>query len=61
MSLISILVALILVGFVLYLIQTLLPLDPRIKQIISAVVIIFLVLYILQGFGFLGGSHVRID
>lgn len=61
MSLISIIVSLIVVGVILWLINTYVPMDGKIKAILNAVVVIAVVLWLLQGFGVLGaasGVHV---
>ncbi len=50
---ISILVALIVVGLLLYIVS-LLPIDGTIKRIIHAVVIVMVLLWLLSGFGLLG-------
>jgi hypothetical protein len=55
MSLISIIIALIIVGVLLWLVNTYLPLDPTIKKILNVVVIIVVVLWLLQAFGVLAG------
>jgi hypothetical protein len=47
----SLLVALVILGAVLYIIS-LLPIDATIKRIIHVVAILLVVLYILQAFGF---------
>ena len=51
--LIELLIALILVGAVLYVIQ-LLPINSTIKQIIYVVVIVFVLIYLLRNLGALG-------
>jgi hypothetical protein len=43
----SILIALIIVGVVLYLVNTMLPMDPKIKTILNVVVVIFVLLWLL--------------
>ncbi len=53
--LIDLILALVVLGVVLYLV-TLLPIDDRIKQIIHVVVIIAALLYVLQMFGLFGHS-----
>ncbi len=53
MSIISILIALIVVGVALYLIG-LIPMDARILMAIRAIVLLVLVLWILQAFGLFG-------
>lgn len=50
---ISIIVALIVIGLLLYVVN-LLPLDGTVKRIIHAVVIVFVVLWLLGAFGLLG-------
>jgi hypothetical protein len=56
MSLIGLLVVLIVVGVILYLVNTLIPMDQRIKTIINVIVILFVLLWLLQSFGLIGGS-----
>ncbi len=50
MSLISLVIVLIVVGVLLWLVNTLIPMDAKIKQIINVVVIIVVVLWLLQIF-----------
>ena len=54
MSLISIVVILIVVGVLLWLVNTYIPMDGKIKSILNAVVVIVVVLWLLQAFGVLG-------
>lgn len=54
MSLITICVVLIVVGVVLWLINTYIPMDRKIKGILNLVVVVFVILWLLQAFGFLG-------
>ena len=62
MSLISLLVVLIVVGVVLYLVNTLIPMDPKSKTIINVVVVLVLCLWLLQIFvgpiGDVGSLHI---
>jgi hypothetical protein len=61
MSLVSIIVVLIVVGVLLWLINTYVPMDGKIKGILNAVVVIVVVLWLLQAFGLLGdiaGIHI---
>lgn len=51
MSLVSLILILIVVGVVLWLINTYIPMDPKIKSILNAVVVIAVVLWLLQVFG----------
>jgi hypothetical protein len=54
MSLVTILVALIAVGVILWLINTYLPMDGKIKSILNVVVVIVVIVWLLQAFGFMG-------
>ena len=51
MPLINVLLALIVVGVVLWLINNYLPMDGKIKNILNGVVVIVVVLWLLQVFG----------
>lgn len=55
MSLINILIVLIIVGFVLWLINTFIPMAGSIKAILNAVVIIVVILWLLSAFGLFHG------
>lgn len=62
MSLINLAIVLIVVGVLLWLINTYLPMDGKIKTILNAVVVIVVVLWLLQSFGILGSlSGITID
>jgi len=54
MSLISVVVALIVVGVILWLINSYIPMDGKIKSILNVVVIIVVAIWLLQSFGVLG-------
>ena len=54
MSLLSIIIVLIVVGVLLWLVNTYIPMDGKIKGILNAVVVIVVVLWLLQAFGLLG-------
>ena len=61
MSLISILIALIIVGVALWLINTYIPMDGKIKKILNVVVVIIVVLWLLSVFGVIGSlSNMRV-
>jgi hypothetical protein len=61
MSLISILITLVVVGVVLWLINTYIPMDGKIKKILNVAVVIILILWLLSAFGVLGNiSNIRI-
>jgi len=53
MSLVSVIVVLIVVGVLLWLVNTYIPMDGKIKGILNAVVVIAVVLWLLQVFGLL--------
>ena len=57
MSLIHVAIALIVVGVLLWLVNTYIPMDSKIKSILNVVVVIVVVLWLLQGFGVLGNVH----
>lgn len=61
MSLLSIIIALVVAGLLLYLINSYIPMDPKIKNILNVVVVIVLAIWLLKVFGiwaYLGGVKV---
>lgn len=54
MPLLTILLVLIVVGVILWLVNTYIPMDRKIKNILNAVVIIVVVIWLLKVFGLLG-------
>ncbi len=54
MSLASIILTLIVVGILLWLVNSYIPMDGKIKNILNVVVVIAVVLWLLQAFGVLG-------
>lgn len=54
MGILSIIIALVLIGFFLYLVNVYVPMDATIKKILNVVVFIVVVLWLLQVFGILG-------
>lgn len=66
MSLIGLVVTLIVVGVLLYCVESLLPIDATIKRLIQVVVILVVCIWLLRVFGllsdgpFIGGPGVRI-
>lgn len=56
MSLISVVITLIVVGVLLWLVNTYIPMDGKIKSILNVVVVIAVILWLLFGFGILGHS-----
>lgn len=57
MSLINLIIVLIVVGVLLWLVNTYIPMDRKIKNILNIVVVIVVVLWLLQAFGVLGSIH----
>jgi hypothetical protein len=59
MSLINVVIALAVVGVILWLINTYLPMDGKIKNILNIVVVIAVILWLLRAFGVLGSLGVN--
>jgi len=60
--LVHVVIVLIVVGILLWLVNNYIPMDGKIKSILNAVVVIFVILWLLQAFGLigaLGGVSVR--
>ncbi|HKU54568.1 MAG TPA: Thivi_2564 family membrane protein [Rhizomicrobium sp.] len=57
MPFISLVVILIVVGVLLWLVNTYIPMDGKIKSILNAVVVIAVVIWLLQVFGVLGSLN----
>jgi hypothetical protein len=53
MSLITVVIALIVVGVLLWLVNVYIPMDAKIKKILNVVVVLVVVLWLLQIFGLL--------
>jgi hypothetical protein len=58
MPLIQLVVALIVVGVLLWAVNNYIPMDGKIKQILNIVVVVAVVLWLLQVFGVLNGLRV---
>lgn len=54
---ISLIITLIVVGVLLWLVNTYIPMDGKIKQILNVVVVICVVVWLLSAFGVLGHSN----
>lgn len=54
MSLLTLIVVLVLVGVILWAVNTYIPLDPKIKMILNIVVVVAVCLWLLKVFGLLG-------
>lgn len=53
MSLLTILLAIVLVGLLLWAVNSFVPMDPSIKRILNIVVVLALVVWLLKAFGLL--------
>ena len=61
MPLIHVLVVLVVVGVILWVVNTYIPMDAKIKRILNIVVVIVVVLWLLRAFGILGSlSGIRV-
>jgi len=61
MSLLTIILVIVVVGVLLWAINSFIPMDSKIKSILNVVVVIALILWLLQAFGILGSiSNVRV-
>ena len=61
MSILTILIVLIVVGLLLWLVNTYIPLDGKIKQILNIVAVIAVIIWLLKAFGvfaYLGAAHI---
>ena len=61
MPLTTIVIVLIVVGVLLWLINTYIPMDSKIKSILNIVVVVVVVIWVLQAFGLIGAlDNVRV-
>jgi hypothetical protein len=61
MSLVTLVITLIIVGVLLWLVNSCIPMDAKIKKILNIVVVIVVVLWLLHVFGVLGSiENIRI-
>jgi len=61
MPLITLIIIIVIVGFLLWAIQTFIPMDPKVKLLLQVVVVIVLLLWVLQAMGlFVGGPTIRL-
>jgi 1-acyl-sn-glycerol-3-phosphate acyltransferase len=61
MSLLNIIIILVVTGVLLWLVNTYIPMDHKIKNILNIVIVIAVILWLLRAFGvlnFLGGIHI---
>ena len=57
MGLLQLIIVLVIVGVVLWLVNTYIPMDAKIKTILNIVVVIAVVLWLLSAFGLLSGLN----
>jgi len=57
MPLINLVIVLLVVGILLWLVNTYIPMDRKIKNILNIVVVIVVVIWLLQVFGILGSMN----
>ncbi len=55
MSLITVIIVLVVVGVILWLVNSYIPMDRKIKTILNVVVVILVILWLLRAFGLLSG------
>jgi hypothetical protein len=60
MSLVGLILTIVLVGVLLWAIESFIPMAPPIKRLLEVVVVIVLILWLLQAFGLLGAGAVRV-
>ena len=60
MSLLTVVVSLIVVGVLLWAVNTYIPMDGKIKSIINIVVVIAMVVWLLNAFGVLNAVDIRL-
>jgi hypothetical protein len=56
MSLVTLIITLIIIGVLLWLVNSYIPMDGKIKQILNIVVVICVIIWLLSVFGILGHS-----
>ena len=54
---ISLVITLIVIGVLLWLVNTYIPMDGKIKQILNVVVLVCVVIWLLYAFGLIGRAH----
>jgi hypothetical protein len=54
MPILTILLVLVVVGVILWLVNTYIPMDSKIKSILNVVVVILVIIWLLQAFGLFG-------
>ena len=61
MPILSIIIVIVIVGLILYLANTYIPMDAKIKSILNIVVVIILIIWLLKAFGLFSGiENIRV-
>lgn len=60
MSIVSLIVVLVVVGAILYCINTLVPMDARVKSVINVIILVAVLIWLLQAVGLLSGHAFRL-
>lgn len=58
MSIINVIIVLVVVGLILWLINTYIPMDRKIKSILNIVVVIAVIIWLLKAFGLFTGVNI---
>jgi hypothetical protein len=59
MPLLNVVLTLVVVGVILWLINTYIPMQATVKKILNIVVVVVLILWLLYGFGIISGGEVH--
>ena len=59
MPLLNVVLTLVVVGVILWLINTYIPMQSTVKKILNVVVVVVLILWLLYGFGIINGGEVH--
>lgn len=60
MSLIGLIIVIAVVGLLLWVVETYVPMPVNIKRVLEGVVVLVLILWLLQVFGLLGAADIRV-
>ncbi|HEU4582988.1 MAG TPA: Thivi_2564 family membrane protein [Polyangiaceae bacterium] len=61
MSILTILLVIVVVGVLLWAVNSFVPMDPKIRSILNIVVVLLLIIWLLQAFGLLHGlANIRV-
>lgn len=60
MSLISLAILIIIIGVLLWAVNSAIPMEPNIKKVLNVVVLVVTLLYVAQAFGLIDGTPIRL-